>query len=285
MPPLASLVGDPAVRVVVLEVLTARHGAEDHRFRDPQLLGAQREVDVRDDQADKTDAHHDHDFLAFSAGLFALAGQYGVQLVGGDTCRGPLTLTVQMHGFVPEGKALRRAGARPGDVIYVTGTLGDAALALRVRSGSAEELSHAHAAFLAERLERPTPRVREGMALRGIASAAIDISDGLAADLGHILKASGVGATVEVENIPVSTAFTAMAKHRERWNLLLSGGDDYELCFTVPPEKQAAAEQLLARYPGGCTRIGVIESRHGLRCLLNGEIFEPAASGYQHFSN
>ncbi len=221
---------------------------------------------------------------AFSAGLFALAGQYGVQLVGGDTCRGPLTLTVQMHGFVPEGMALRRAGARPGDVVYVTGTLGDAALALRARSGSAEELSHAHAAFLTERLERPTPRIQTGMALRGIASAAIDISDGLAADLDHILKASGVGATVEVEHIPVSTAFAAMAKHKERWNLPLSGGDNYELCFTVPAEKQAEAEQLLARYPGGCTRIGVIESSHGLRCLLNGEVFEPAASGYQHFS-
>lgn len=221
---------------------------------------------------------------AFSAGLFALAGRCGVQLVGGDTCRGPLTLTVQMHGFVPEGMALRRAGARPGDVIYVTGTLGDAALALRMRSGNTEELAHTHAAFLAERLERPTPRIQAGMALRGIASAAIDISDGLTADLGHILKASGVGATLEVEHVPVSTAFTAMAKHKERWNLPLSGGDDYELCFTVPPEKQAEAEQLLARFPGGCTRIGVIESPHGLRCLLNGEVFEPTASGYQHFS-
>ncbi len=228
--------------------------------------------------------HADESWLAaFSGGFFALAEQCDVQLVGGDTCRGPLTVTVQMHGFVPQGVALRRAGARPGDAIYVTGTLGDAGLALRMLRSGVEEQPHAHAAFLTERLDRPTPRIAAGMALRGIASAAIDVSDGLVADLGHILKASGVGARVEVEHVPVSPAFAVMARHKERWSLPLCGGDDYELCVTVPPEKQTQAEQILAGLACGYTRIGVIEDTPSLRCLLHGEAFEPTTGGYQHF--
>ena len=236
---------------------------------------------------------------AFSRGFAELAERYGVQLVGGDTCRGPLTVSVQMHGFVPQGAALRRAGAMPGDLIYVTGTLGDAGLALQaVRNPQA--LLEPHARYLMNRLERPSPRVFEGLALRGIASAAIDISDGLAADLGHILAASegrfrhpapsmhGVGATLEIERLPVSSAFVAVVQNAVQrdscWQLPLSAGDDYELCFTVPATKQAKVEQVFARFSCGATRIGVIESQPGLRCrLASGEMLTPPSSGYQHF--
>lgn len=226
---------------------------------------------------------------AFSKGFFELAEHYGVQLVGGDTCRGPLTISVQMHGFIPQGAALRRAGAMPGDLIYVTGALGDAGLALQALRDH-QTLPAPHARYLQDRLERPSPRVFEGLALRGIASAAIDISDGLAADLGHILAASGTGATLEIERLPVSPAFVAAVQEAaldadQYWQLPLSAGDDYELCFTVPAEKQAKTEQVFARFGCGATRIGTIESQPGLRCkLASGEMLTPASSGYQHFT-
>ena len=238
---------------------------------------------------------------AFGRGFFELAEHYGVQLVGGDTCRGPLAMSVQMHGFIQQGAALRRVGAMVGDLIYVTGTLGDAGLALQalqqhqalVASGilPLATLVHPctapepHAHYLKDRLERPSPRVFEGLALRGIASAAIDVSDGLVADLGHILAASGVGATLEIERLPVSSAFVAVVQGDSCWQLPLSAGDDYELCFTVPAEKQAKVEQVFARFGCGAARIGVIESSLGLRCkLASGEILTPPSSGYQHFS-
>lgn len=226
---------------------------------------------------------------AFSRGFFELAEHYGVQLVGGDTCRGPLTVSVQIHGFIPQGAALCRAGAMPGDLIYVTGTLGDAGLALQALRDH-QTLPAPHARYLQDRLERPSPRVFEGLALRGIASAAIDISDGLAADLGHILAASGTGATLEIERLPVSPAFVAAVQEAalgadHYWQLPLSAGDDYELCFTVPAEKQAKTEQVFARFGCGATRIGTIESQPGLRCkLASGEMLKPASSGYQHFT-
>ncbi len=221
---------------------------------------------------------------AFGRGFFELAEHYGVQLVGGDTCRGPLAMSVQMHGFIQQGAALRRVGAMPGDLIYVTGTLGDAGLALQALQNH-QVHSEPHAHYLKGRLERPSPRVFEGLALRGIASAAIDISDGLVADLGHILAASGVGATLEIERLPVSSAFVAVVQGDSCWQLPLSAGDDYELCFTVPVEKQAKVEQVFARFGCGAARIGVIESALGLRCkLASGEILTPPSSGYQHFS-
>ena len=194
-----------------------------------------------------------------------------------------------MHGFIPQGAALCRSGAMPGDLIYVTGTLGDAGLALRALQQH-QALPEPHAHYLQDRLERPSPRVFEGLALRGIASAAIDISDGLAADLGHILAASGTGATLEIECLPVSPAFVASVRDvalgaDHCWQLPLSAGDDYELCFTVPADKQAKVEQVFARFGCGATRIGVIESQPGLRCkLASGEMLTQASSGYQHFT-
>lgn len=222
----------------------------------------------------------DETWLAdFSAGFFALAERYNVQLVGGDTTQGPLSITVHVHGLTPRGRMLRRAGARPGDLIYVTGTLGDAGLALRALQGQIK-LTPEHAAHVMQRLNRPEPRITAGLALRDLASAAIDISDGLAADLGHILAASGVGASIEIERLPLSPAVSA----QHDWNLPLASGDDYELCFTAPPQHEKKLTAALEQSGCACTRIGAIEIPPGLRCkLANGELFTPRITGYQHF--
>jgi len=218
---------------------------------------------------------------AFARGLLGLAARYGVQLVGGDTTRGPLSVTLQVFGFVPQGKALRRDAAQPGDLICVTGTLGDAGLGLRIAQGKLAAPAP-YAEYLLGRLERPVPRVETGLALRGLAHAAIDVSDGLVADLGHILDSSGVGATVQVERIPVSAAFRELVA--DDWNTALGSGDDYELCFTLPPERRAELEKSCAERGECCTCIGVIEQRPGLRLLRNdGSAFDLAAQGYDHF--
>ncbi len=220
----------------------------------------------------------------FSKGFFNLADRYGVQLIGGDTTRGPLSITIQIHGLVPAGAALRRSAARPGDLIYVTGELGDAGLALLLLQEKIS-LSAEQAAHVMTRLNRPEPRVKEGLALRGIAHAEIDLSDGLAADLGHILDASGVGATLHMERLPLSPAVTSVLDKAGGWNLPLSAGDDYELCFTVPRENQAKLLEAMEQFSCRCTCIGVIEATPGLRCrLANGELFEPVRTGYQHFA-
>ena len=222
---------------------------------------------------------------AFSTGFFALADEYRIQLIGGDTTRGPLSITVQILGLVPAGMALRRSGAHAGDLIYVTGTLGDAGLALRSLQLQLE-LSVEHTAHVMQRLNRPQPRVTEGIALRGIASAAIDISDGLAADLGHILQSSGTGARINLSALPLSDAVAAYVSHSGDWPLPLCAGDDYELCFTVPTQKCSALLDAMKSSPTGCTHIGVIEAAPGLRCIsASGELITPRAGGYQHFSS
>jgi thiamine-monophosphate kinase len=219
----------------------------------------------------------------FARGFFALASRYSVQLVGGDTTRGPLSVTVQAHGLVPRGTALTRAGAQPGDHIYVTGTLGDAGLALQIQDES----------VLQERLDYPPPRVEAGQALRGLASAVIDVSDGLLADLGHLLEAGSVGATLHVDELPRSTAFLSALERnggnkRAAWfyELPLSAGDDYELCFTVPEARCAAALDALQRLGVAVTEIGMIESQPGTSCVLaDGAVYQPRATGYRHFGN
>lgn len=218
----------------------------------------------------------------FSRGFFALAKQFDMQLVGGDTTRGPLAVTVQAHGLVPRGTALRRNGAAPGDRVYVTGSLGDAGLAL--------QLQQAASAALRQRLDFPQPRVAIGMALRGLASAAIDISDGLLADLGHLLETGGLGATIDVDALPRSVAFLALIDapgpgvQPLYYELPLSAGDDYELCFTVPEQHAARLEQCLAGFECPCTAIGAIEARPGIRCYRSGgEPYHSAAAGYNHF--
>jgi thiamine-monophosphate kinase len=216
---------------------------------------------------------------AFRAGFGRLAEQYGVQLVGGDTTRGPLTVSVQVHGLVPRGMAVRRAGAWPGDLVWVTGTLGDAGLALR-RLLAGEPVT----GFLRDRLDRPTPRVEAGSGLRGIASAMIDLSDGLLADLGHILAASGVGAEIALTDLPLSPETTVAIAQEADWGLPLASGDDYELCFSAPPDRSGAVAAIADRLGLRFTPIGVINNGLGLRCVLaNGVEWRCDRSGYDHF--
>ncbi len=227
----------------------------------------------------------DEDWLErFCRGLFALADRCDMQLVGGDTTRGPTTvITVQAHGFVPPGLALRRDGARPGDGIYVTGTPGDAGLALAAAQGKAT-VAPEQRAYVQQRLERPEPRLAEGVALRGVASAAIDISDGLAQDLGHILERSSVGARLEVERLPLSLALRASLDRDAAMIIALTSGDDYELCFTVPPERAAGLESMVSGWKCRCTRIGVITAEPGLqRIRADGSAFHLERLGYDHF--
>ena len=220
----------------------------------------------------------------FCRGLFALADRYDVQLVGGDTTHGPVTtLTIQAHGFVPPDSALRRDGAQPGDGVYVTGTPGDAGLALAAAYGKALVVPEGRV-YVQQRLERPEPRLAEGVALRGVASAAIDISDGLAQDLGHILERSGVGARLEVERLPLSLALAASLDWDAAIVTALASGDDYELCFTVPPERVAWLESVARGWECRCTRIGVITAEPGLRLVrADGSAFRLERLGYDHF--
>ena len=203
----------------------------------------------------------DPDWLgAFSRGLFALAETHGVDLVGGDTTRGPRNLCLTIAGEVPTGQAIRRAGARPGDDVWVSGELGGAMLALAAIQGRTT-LAPDELVPLARRLERPEPRVALGIALRGTASAMLDVSDGLTGDLGHILDASAVGARIDLERIPCARALAARRHGPERelaLACLLAGGDDYELLFTA---RNAARERVaaIAREVGvPLTRIGKV---------------------------
>ena len=183
---------------------------------------------------------------AFSRGLFALAARYDVALIGGDTTRGPRTLCLTIAGEVPAGQAIRRGGAAPGDDVWVSGTLGDAMLALAALQGRAV-LSASDLAAARRRLERPEPRVALGQSLRGVASAMLDISDGLTGDLGHLLAASGVGAVLDVARIPRSAALASKLSGGARalaLDCLLAGGDDYELCFTSPASMRERVRDL-----------------------------------------
>jgi thiamine-monophosphate kinase len=220
----------------------------------------------------------------FAQGFGALAQAHGVELIGGDMTRGPLTVTVQALGLVPVGQALRRDGAKVGDWVYVSGSLGDAGLALLLLQNELRGLSQRERQQVLDRLYRPMPRIALGLALRGIASAAIDISDGLAADLGHILHASQVGATLQASQLPLSATLTKHLHAVGGWSLPLSAGDDYELCFTVPPARQAELTACCAAAGQSVTWIGVIERQLGLRCLeANGNDITPSQRGYQHF--
>jgi thiamine-monophosphate kinase len=218
----------------------------------------------------------------FCRGFGELATCHNLQLIGGDTTSGPLSITVQAHGLLPTGKGLTRGGAQVGDDIYVTGTLGDAALALQGMEKGAirEDLQP-----LVQRLERPTPRVEAGLALRDIASSAVDVSDGLAADLGHILKASGVGARLELDKLPLSSAVNAAIQGREDWSMVIAGGDDYELCFTLPVRYRSQVEAIAWECGVSMTRIGMIEEQTKLRCYLtDGSLWIAKHAGYDHFS-
>nr|WP_207280734.1 thiamine-phosphate kinase [Thiocystis violacea] len=223
----------------------------------------------------------DEDWVrGFAVGFARLANQHGIRLVGGDTTRGPLSVTVQVQGFVPSGAAVRRDGARPGDAILVSGTLGDAGLALRrMLAGEAVDPESRR------RLECPEPRVALGRRLRGIASAMIDLSDGLAGDLGHILAASGVGAELELEQFTLTPWVAEAVAAARDWSLPLSSGDDYELCFCVPQERLVEVGRLAVDPSCALTRIGTIRVGTGLILRLpDGEILTTNGAGYDHFA-
>jgi len=221
---------------------------------------------------------------AFADGFAALAREFKLALVGGDTTRGPLTITVTVHGFIPPGAAVFRRGARPGDGIYVTGTLGDAAAGLFCLGERAHAAGGA-AERLIERLNRPTPRVAQGLLLRGRANACIDVSDGLVADLGHICAASSVGAQIELASLPASSALLAAFDISMRARFQLQGGDDYELCFTAPEDGASMLLEDLARSGCGATRIGRLTAGTGV-CVLDasGRQIELERGGWEHFA-
>lgn len=220
----------------------------------------------------------------FAQGLLALADAHSCELVGGDTTRGPLAISITIFGEVPTGQALLRSGARPGDEVWVSGTLGDARLALEIFRGT-RQVPQAVFAAARERMECPTPRVALGLALRGVASAAIDISDGLVGDLGHVLAASGVGATLRTEKVAALPAQALALSAQDRLDFALAGGDDYELAFTAPA---AARDAVLAagRASGtAVTCIGTIEAVPGLRLIdAAGQAVMRPVAAFDHFA-
>ncbi|WP_220775045.1 thiamine-phosphate kinase, partial [Shewanella glacialipiscicola] len=218
----------------------------------------------------------------FSEGLFEAADYYGIALIGGDTTRGPRAINITVHGQVPQGKALTRHGAKAGDWIYVTGTLGDSALGLDIIRG-AQQASAENKAFLVNRHYCPTPRVLAGQALRSLASSAIDLSDGLISDISHILKAAAVGAIVDVNCIPLSQAMRETVSEEQALGYALTGGEDYELLFTVPESQKGALETTLNHTGTKFVRVGQICAGSKLKLQLNGEPFTPPYYGFEHF--
>jgi thiamine-monophosphate kinase len=219
----------------------------------------------------------------FSRGFLGLADEYGVSLVGGDTTRGPLSITVQAMGLVPEGQALLRSGALPGDLIYVSGSIGDAGLALSALKAEAQLSAEAYQS-LVMRLHKPTPRMALGIALRGLATSCIDVSDGLLADLNHVLEASAVGADIVLQQIPLSPLVRQWAEHHADFAVPATWGDDFELVFTVPAASQQILEQVASRLDVPLSMIGKISAETGLRLFTPaGEAVTVAQTGYDHF--
>jgi thiamine-monophosphate kinase len=220
----------------------------------------------------------------FSRGLLALADEHGCELIGGDTTQGPLNLCITVFGEVPQGQALLRSGAQPGDDVYVSGTLGDARLALEVFRGhvvlDGRSFERVRAA-----MERPQPRVALGLGLRGIATSAIDVSDGLLGDLAHVLRRSNVGAELQVDAMPRSDDLRALPAAMQR-EFTLAGGDDYELVFTAPPQRapQVAAAAIAAQTT--VTRIGRIDAAAGLRLIdRDGLAVANTFGSFEHFKS
>ncbi|HKM95348.1 MAG TPA: thiamine-phosphate kinase [Buttiauxella sp.] len=223
---------------------------------------------------------------AFSDSLFEQLEYYDMQLIGGDTTRGPLSMTLGIHGLVPVGRALKRSGARIGDWIYVTGTPGDSAAGLAILQDRLTVKDSVQAAYLKQRHLRPTARILHGQALRDLASSAIDLSDGLISDLGHILKASECGARVDLDALPYSDAMKAnvSADQAQRW--ALSGGEDYELCFTVPEINRGALDVAIGNLGVPFTCIGQVgPASEGLQFLQNGKPVTLDLKGYDHFAS
>jgi thiamine-monophosphate kinase len=219
----------------------------------------------------------------FAAGLLDLADAHQVVLVGGDTTRGPLTVTVQILGVVPRGTALLRSGAQAGDLIVVTGSLGDAGAGLAYSTSMPASVPDAAARSLVSRFEYPTPRVAMGIAARGIASAAMDLSDGLVGDLPKLAQASGLGAVVAIEKLPLSAPLRAAATHAQARDWALCAGDDYELLFTVAASRYVALQAAAQRLNLTLSIIGEMRAAAGISWLLDGAAFSPRSSGFDHF--
>ncbi len=218
----------------------------------------------------------------FSRGLLALADAHGCELIGGDTTQGPLNICISVFGELPAGSAILRSGARVGDEVYVSGTVGDARLALEVFRGT-QALSGGDFDEVRRAMELPQPRVALGVALRGIASSAIDVSDGLLGDLSHILRRSKVGARIEVETLPRSAVMRAQPLSLQR-ECTLAGGDDYELVFTASPANADAVQRAAARAGVAVTRIGRIEGEPGVRLVdAHGDAIDNRFGSFDHF--
>ena len=229
----------------------------------------------------------DRDFVAgFADGFAELARAHRVALIGGDTTRGPLAITLTVHGFVEPGCALRRDGALVGDGVYVTGTLGDAAAGLRCIDADFEPgLAPTTRAELLHRLNRPQPRIVAGIALRGRASACIDVSDGLIADLAHVARCSAVGMEIDVDALPASAALQSLADASARTQLQLAGGDDYELAFTMPAAHAAVLQEIATRDEFVFTCIGRVVEGAGVRLHdAHGNPIETPQRGWEHFA-
>lgn len=220
---------------------------------------------------------------AFSEGLHEITQYYSVQLIGGDTVKGPLAMTITAQGFIPPGSELTRSKAKPGDWVYVTGSLGDAGAGLDILQNTLEVRGEAKD-VLVNRHYFPTPRVAVGTALRRLATSCIDISDGLLSDLGHILKASGCGANIHVDRLPLSRALTQAVSAEEAIEYALSAGDDYELLFTASEEQKGSLETSLTSTNVKATCIGQLTGQSGVLTLLkaNEKYVPKAAKGYEH---
>ncbi|WON76210.1 thiamine-phosphate kinase [Serratia sp. UGAL515B_01] len=222
---------------------------------------------------------------AFSDSLFEQLNYYGMQLIGGDTTRGPLSMTLTINGFIPAGRALTRSGAKIGDWIYVTGTLGDSAAGLAILQQRLEVSEPTAREYLVARHLRPQPRVLQGQALRDLASSAIDISDGLISDLKHVLNASKCGARIVLDELPMSQFLTDNTDTDQAVCWALTGGEDYELCFTVPEINRGALEVALSHLGADYTCIGQIAPHsEGVKFYLDNQETELPWRGYDHFS-
>ncbi|GLP96878.1 thiamine-phosphate kinase [Paraferrimonas sedimenticola] len=226
----------------------------------------------------------DEDWLeGFSQGIASICEYYRVQLIGGDTCRGEqLSMSITVHGHLPRGKGLRRSGAKAGDNVYVTGYLGDSALGLMHILGESS-LNEKAAELALQRHYYPTPRVFAGQVLRDIANACMDLSDGLSSDLGHMLERSGVGAVIEVDQLPLSENLVESVGREHAIEMALAGGEDYELLFTVPQSQTGVLDLALKEAGVKFSRIGQIKSSPELNYRLDGKAWRSQAKGYQHF--
>ena len=225
----------------------------------------------------------DEDWLSeFAAGFSELARGYDVALIGGDTTSGPLCATVQILGHVPRGKALLRSGARPGDLVFVSGTPGDAAAGLAVEQGRLQAAADV-TSYLRKRFLYPSPRMALGKCLRGFASACIDVSDGLLGDVGKLAHASGCGVELVHGDLPVSEALVEAVGDERARELALTGGDDYELCFTVSPANVGKLRQELPPDRWGYSPIGTVRAAAGAVVMRDGNVMEFSHSGYDHF--